>query len=360
MAHLFEPLKLRDVVLHNRIGMPSMCQYSAHDGIANDWHDVHYRSRAVGGAALINLEATAVAPAGRISPRDLGLWNDEQIEPLARIARFAKAQHCALGIQLAHAGRKASGGTGWQPARTLSADEGGWPVVGPSPISFGEGYAVPQQLSIEQINEVIAQFAASTWRALDAGFNVVEIHGAHGYLLHQFLSPLANQRTDNYGGSFENRTRLVREVIAAVRSEWPERLPLLLRLSATDWVAGGWDAEQTVELCRAVKSLGVDLVDVSSGGLASGARMPIGPGYQTEFAAQVRHQAGIPTSAVGLITSPEQADHIVRSGQADLVLIGRELLRDPYWPLAAARQLGHATAWPEQYLRAGPAGSTAR
>ena len=360
MAHLFEPLKLRDVVLHNRIGMPSMCQYSAQDGTAGDWHYVHYCSRAVGGAALINLEATAVAPAGRISPRDLGLWNDEQIEPLSRIARFAKAQRCAVGVQLAHAGRKASGGTGWQPARTLAADEGGWPVVGPSPLSFGEGYAVPQELTVEQITEVIAQFAASTRRALDAGFNVVEIHGAHGYLLHQFLSPLANQRCDDYGGSFENRTRLVREVIAAVRSEWPERLPLLLRLSATDWVAGGWDAEQTVELCRTIKALGVDLVDVSSGGLASTARMPIGPGYQTEFAAQVRHQAGIPTSAVGLITSPEQADHIVRSGQADLVLIGRELLRDPYWPLAAARQLGHATAWPEQYLRAGPAGSTAR
>jgi len=360
MAHLFEPLKLRDIVLHNRIGMPSMCQYSAQDGIAGDWHYVHYCSRAVGGAALINLEATAVAPAGRISPRDLGLWNDAQIEPLARIARFAQGQGCAIGVQLAHAGRKASGGTGWQPPRTLGADEGGWPVVGPSPLSFGEGYAVPQQLTVAAIGEIIAQFAASTRRALNAGFNVVEIHGAHGYLLHQFLSPLSNQRCDDYGGSFENRTRLVREVIAAVRSQWPERLPLLLRLSATDWVDGGWDAEQTVELCRAVKSLGVDLIDVSSGGLASGARMPIGPGYQTEFAAQVRHQAAIPTSAVGLITSPEQADHIVRSGQADLVLIGREMLRDPYWPLTAARQLGQTAAWPEQYLRAGPAGSTAR
>ena len=360
MAHLFDPLKLRDIVLPNRIGIPSMCQYSAQDGVAGDWHFVHYCSRAVGGAALMNLEATAVAPAGRISPRDLGLWNDEQIEPLARIARFARAQGCVTAIQLAHAGRKASGGTGWQTPRTLSASEGGWPVVGPSPLSFGEGYALPQELDAAAIGELIAQFAASARRALEAGFQAVEIHGAHGYLLHQFLSPLSNQRNDAYGGSFENRTRLVREVIAAVRAEWPERLPLLLRLSATDWIDGGWDAEQTVELCRGLKAQGVDLVDVSSGGLASTAKMPIGPGYQTEFAARVRHQASIPTAAVGLITSPAQADHIVRSGQADLVLMGREILRNPYWPLLAARELGHTAAWPEQYLRAAPQGSTAR
>jgi 2,4-dienoyl-CoA reductase-like NADH-dependent reductase (Old Yellow Enzyme family) len=360
MTHLFAPLKLRDIVLRNRIGIPSMCQYSAQDGIAADWHFIHYGSRAVGGAALMNLEATAVAPAGRISPRDLGLWNDDQIEPLARITRFAKAQGCVAAVQLAHAGRKASGGTGWQPPRTIDSSEGGWPVVGPSPISFGEGYAVPQELDAAAIAELIAQFAASTRRALEAGFEAVEIHGAHGYLLHQFMSPLANQRSDSYGGSFENRTRLVRQVIAAVRSEWPERLPLLLRLSATDWADGGWSADETVELCREVKALGVDLVDVSSGGLASNARMPIGPGYQTEFAARVRREASIPTAAVGLITSPAQADHIVRSGQADLVLIGREILRNPYWPLAAANELGHATAWPEQYLRAAPTGSTPR
>jgi 2,4-dienoyl-CoA reductase-like NADH-dependent reductase (Old Yellow Enzyme family) len=360
MAHLFDPLKLRDIVLRNRIGIPSMCQYSAPDGMAVDWHFVHYGSRAVGGAALMILEATAVVAAGRISPRDLGLWNDAQIEPLARIARFARAQGCVIAVQLAHAGRKASGGAGWQAPRTLGASEGGWPVVAPSPISFGEGYAVPQQLDAAAIAEVIANFAASTRRALDAGFEAVEIHAAHGYLLHQFLSPLSNQRSDAYGGSFENRTRLLREVVAAVRGEWPERLPLLLRLSATDWVDGGWSADETVELCRGIGAQGVDLVDVSSGGLSPAARMPVGPGYQTEFAARVRREAAIPTSAVGLITSPAQADHIVRSGQADLVLVGREILRNPYWPLAAANELGHPAAWPEQYLRAAPGGSTAR
>ena len=360
MAHLFAPLKLREVVLRNRIGLPSMCQYSAHDGIAGDWHYVHYCSRAVGGAALINLEATAVAPAGRISPRDLGLWNDDQIEPLARIAQFARTQRCAIGVQLAHAGRKASGGTGWQPARTLSADEGGWPVVGPSPIAFGEGYAVPQELTVAQINEIVAQFAAGARRALAAGFDVVEIHGAHGYLLHQFLSPLANRRTDAYGGSFENRTRLVREVIAAVRSEWPERLPLLLRLSATDWVDGGWTPDETVALCRELKAHGVDLINVSTGGTVPDAKIPTGPGFQTEFAERVRREADVPSAAVGLITAPAQADHIVRSGQADMVLLGREILRNPYWPLEAAHELGHAAAWPVQYLRAAPRGSVAR
>ncbi len=360
MAHLFEPLKLRDVVLGNRIGIPPMCQYAARDGVAADWHFVHYGSRAVGGAALMILEATAVTPGGRISPGDLGIWDDKHIEPLARIARFAQEQGCVAAVQLAHAGRKGSIGLGWQAQSTLRESEGGWKIVAPSPISFGEGYAVPSELDEAAIRQVIAQFAAGARRAREAGFQTVEIHAAHGYLLHQFLSPLSNRRTDAYGGSFENRTRLVREVVAAIRTEWPEGLPLLIRLSATDWVDGGWNADETVELCRALKGLGVDLVDVSTAGLVPTAKIPAGPGFQTEFAARVRHEAGIPTAAVGLITSPAQADHIIRTGQADMVLLGREILRNPYWPLGAAQELGQSTSWPQQYLRAAPPGSTGR
>lgn len=360
MTHLFEPLKLRDVVLANRIGIPPMCQYSAHDGIASDWHFVHYGSRAVGGAALMIIEATAVTPEGRISLGDLGIWDDKHIEPLARIADFSKAQGCVTAIQLAHAGRKASVGLGWQAQSTLAMAEGGWHIVAPSPVSFGENYAVPEQLDEAGIVQVIARFVSAARRAFDAGFEAVEIHAAHGYLLHQFLSPLSNHRTDAYGGSFEHRTRLVREVVSAVRAVWPERLPLLIRLSATDWIEGGWDADQTVELCRILKTLGVDLIDVSSAGLLPTAKIPAGPGFQTEFAAKVRREAGINTAAVGLITSPAQADHIIRSGQADVVLLGREMLRNPYWPHAAAQALGHATIWPLQYLRAAPAGSAGR
>ena len=354
MAHLFEPLKLRDVILANRIGIPPICQYSAHDGMAADWHFVHYGSRAVGGAALMIVEATAVVPEGRISPADLGLWDDGQIEPLARIARFSQAQGCVPAIQLAHAGRKASVGLGWQAQNTLSAAEGGWTVVAPSAVPYDAGYAVPDELDAAGIRNVIAKFAASTRRAREAGYQAVEIHAAHGYLLHQFLSPLSNQRTDAYGGSFDNRTRLVREVVAAVRAEWPERLPLLIRLSATDWAEGGWNVEETVELCRTLKGCGIDLVDVSSAGLAPKVKIPAGPGFQTEFAARVRNEVGIPTSAVGLITSPAQADHIIRTGQADMVLLGREILRNPYWPLDAAQALGQAAPWPLQYLRAAP------
>lgn len=360
MTHLFEPLRLRDILLANRIGIPPMCQYSARDGIAADWHFVHYGSRAVGGAALMIIEATAVTPEGRISQGDLGIWDDKHIEPLARIARFSKEQGCVPAIQLAHAGRKASVGLGWQAQNTLSDLEGGWRIVAPSPVPFGENYAVPDELDEAGIGEVIARFSSGARRAFDAGFDAVEIHAAHGYLLHQFLSPLSNRRTDAYGGSFENRTRLVREVITAVRAEWPERLPLLIRLSATDWVEGGWSAEETVELCRVLKASGVDLVDVSSAGLVPTAKIPAGPGFQTEFAAKIRREAGINTAAVGLITSPAQADHIIRSGQADMVLVGREVLRNPYWPMSAAQALGHATAWPLQYLRAAPSGSVGR
>ena len=360
MAHLFEPLKLRDIVLSNRIGIPPMCQYSAHDGMAADWHFVHYGSRAVGGAALMIVEATAVTPEGRISLGDMGIWDDRHIEPLSRIAAFAQQQGCVAAIQLAHAGRKASVGLGWQAQSSLSKSEGGWTTVAPSPVAFGPGYAVPGELEAAAIPGVVASFAAGARRAREAGFQTVEIHAAPGYLLHQFLSPLSNRRKDAYGGSFDNRTRLVREVVEAVRAEWPERLPLLIRLSATDWVEGGWNADETVELCRILKGLGVDLVDVSSAGLVPTAKIPAGPGFQTEFAARVRHEAGIATAAVGLITSPAQADHIIRSGQADIVLLGREILRNPYWPLAAAQALGQEAAWPHQYLRAAPPGSKGR
>jgi 2,4-dienoyl-CoA reductase-like NADH-dependent reductase (Old Yellow Enzyme family) len=360
VTHLFEPIQLRDVVLKNRIGIPPMCQYSARDGLASDWHFVHYASRAVGGAALMIMEATAVAPHGRISPGDLGIWDERQIEPLARITDFAQKQGCVAAVQLAHAGRKASVGLGWEDQGTLTENRGGWNPVAPSPVSFGEGYAVPEELDLDGIGHVVHQFASGARRALAAGFRALEVHAAHGYLLHQFLSPLSNHRTDAYGGTFENRTRLVRDVVAAIRAEWPERLPLLVRLSATDWVQSGWTEDETVELCRILRRHGVDLVDVSSAGLVPYAKIPAGPGFQTGFAARVRREADIPTAAVGLITSPAQADHIVRTGQADMVLLGREILRNPYWPLAAAQALGQRAAWPAQYLRAAPADSPAR
>ncbi len=360
MTHLFEAFSLRDVSFSNRIGIPPMCQYSARDGVAADWHFVHYGSRAVGGAALLIVEATAVAPEGRISLGDLGLWDARQIEPLSRIARFVKGQGSVPAIQLAHAGRKASVGLGWQAQCSLSESEGGWPTVAPSPLSFGDNYATPAMLDETGIRRVIAQFVSAAGRAHEAGFDAVEIHAAHGYLLHQFLSPLSNKRTDAYGGSFEGRIRLVREVVDAVRGVWPERLPLLVRISATDWMDGGWGIEESVELCSLLKASGVDLVDVSSAGLLPTAKIPAGPGFQTEFSARIRREAGIPTAAVGLITSAAQADHIVRSQQADMVLLGREMLRNPYWPLAAAQTLGQTCNWPPQYLRAAPHGTMGR
>jgi 2,4-dienoyl-CoA reductase-like NADH-dependent reductase (Old Yellow Enzyme family) len=360
MPHLFDPFVLRDLTLRNRIAVPAMCQYSARDGLANDWHFVHYGARAVGGAALIVSEAVAVVPEGRISPADIGLWDDGQIEPLARIARFAREQGCFLAAQLAHAGRKAGVRRGWETQASIPESEGGWPVVGPSPIPFSDKYATPLELDADGIREIVGRFAAAARRARDAEFSAVEIHAAHGYLLHQFLSPLSNRRADAYGGGFANRARLLTEVVDAVRGAWPERLPLIVRLSATDWVEGGWTPEETIELCRALKTRGVDLISVSSGGTAPDAKIPEGPGYQAGFAERVQREAGIPSAAVGLITAPAQADHIVRSGQADVVLVGREILRDPYWPLTAARELGHAAAWPAQYLRAAPRGSTAR
>ncbi|MDP5240769.1 NADH:flavin oxidoreductase/NADH oxidase [Uliginosibacterium sp. 31-16] len=360
MSHLFSPLRLRDITFPNRIAIPPMCTYSAENGMAGDWHLAHLGCRASGGAGLIIVEATAVTSVGRISPRDLGLWDDRQIDPIIRMTRFIHQQGAVAGVQLAHAGRK--GGT-WVPgmgAGTIPFEHGGWQVVAPSALAFGEGFATPQALDETGIQQVIAEFSAAAQRALVAGYRVVEVHAAHGYLLHQFLSPLANQRTDEYGGSFENRTRLTREVVAAVRAVWPERLPLFVRLSATDWAEGGWNIEETVALARILRQEGVDLIDTSSGGMLPVASMPLGPGYQTAFAEQVRREAGIATGAVGLITAPAQADHIIRTRQADLVLVGREILRDPYWPLHAAQALGQAASWPQQYLRAAPAGSIQR
>ena len=361
MPHLFDPLALRGVKVVNRIAVSPMCQYSCVDGFASDWHFVHLGSRAVGGVGLVLTEASAVVPEGRISPQDLGIWCDDHIEPFVRITRFIHEQGSVAGIQLAHAGRKAST---YRPSEkkqgTISTAEGGWQPFAPSPMAFDQGYAVPEALTEEGIRAVIRRFAEAAERARQAGFRVVEIHAAHGYLLHQFLSPFSNKRTDQYGGSFENRTRLVREVAAAIREKWPERFPLFIRISATDWAEGGWDIEQSVELVRQLGPLGVDLIDCSSGGSVPSARMPIGPGYQTPFAERIRRETGVATGAVGMITSPAQADHIIRNGQADLVLLARELLRDPYWPLRAARELGQKVSWPVQYLRAAPEGSPAR
>jgi 2,4-dienoyl-CoA reductase-like NADH-dependent reductase (Old Yellow Enzyme family) len=361
MANLFEPLKLRGVQLANRIAVSPMCQYSCEDGMANDWHLVHLATRAVGGAALVFTEATAVTAEGRISPRDLGLWSDRHAEPLERIVRFVHEQGSLAGVQLAHAGRKASTRPPWEGRGQAPESEGGWEqVVAPSAIPFSENYPHPQALIVPEIQEVVRAFADAARRAAAAGFDVVEIHAAHGYLLHEFLSPHANHRDDAYGGSFENRTRLSREVVEAVRRAWPESRPLFLRISSTDWIPGGWDIEQSVELARQARLLGVDLVDCSSAGILPGENIPVGPGYQTSFAARIRREAGVATGAVGMITEPVQADHVIRSGQADLVLLAREMLRDPYWPLRAARVLGQAIPWPVQYLRAAPAGSPAR
>ncbi len=360
-AHLFEPLRLRGVTFNNRIVVSPMCEYSSDDGFANDWHFVHLGARAVGGAGLVFTEATAVLPEARISPQDLGIWKDEHIEFLSRITRFIHRQGAVAGMQLAHAGRKASTRRPWDGPGEVPESEGGWKkVVAPTAERFADGYPLPQELTDEGIQEVIGAFRDAARRACDAGFRVVEIHAAHGYLLHEFLSPLSNKRSDRYGDSFENRIRIVCEVVSAVRSVWPEESPLFIRISATDWVEGGWDVEQSVELARKLKPLGVDLVDCSSGGNVAHAKIPVGPGYQAQFAEQIRREAGVMTGAVGMITDPAQADHIIRTGQADVTIMAREMLRDPYWPLRAARELGQPAAWPVQYLRAAPHGSPAR
>jgi 2,4-dienoyl-CoA reductase-like NADH-dependent reductase (Old Yellow Enzyme family) len=361
MPGLFDRLAIRDLNFSNRVFVSPMCQYSSEDGYATDWHLVHLGSRAVGGAGLIFTEATAVLPEGRISPQDLGIWDDGHIEMLSRIVGFIHEQGSIAGMQLAHAGRKASTRRPWETPGTVPESEGGWKkVVAPSALRFADNYPMPQALTRDGTQEVIAAFAAAARRACQAGFRVVEIHAAHGYLIHEFLSPLSNKREDDYGGSFENRTRLCREIVAAVRSTWPKELPLFVRISATDWIDGGWDIEQSIKLAGELKQIGVDLIDCSSGGNVPHAKIPVGPGYQTAFAQKIRREAEVMTGAVGMITSPVQAEHIIRTGQADAVIIAREFLRDPYWPLRAARELEQPIAWPVQYLRAAPKGAQPR
>jgi 2,4-dienoyl-CoA reductase-like NADH-dependent reductase (Old Yellow Enzyme family) len=353
MSHLFSPITFGNITLPNRIGVSPMCEYSSIDGFANDWHLVHLGSRATGGAGLIITEASAVLPEGRITPNDLGIWKDEHIPMLARIVDFLHSQGVYAAIQLAHAGRKASMNRPWDGERLLSPGEGGWAnVAAPSSVGFADTYAKPHELDLAGITEVTQAFTAAAHRSRIAGFDIVELHAAHGYLFHEFLSPLSNHRTDSYGGSFANRIRLLIETTDAVRAAWPAGRALFVRISATDWTDGGWDIDQSVELARVLKQHGVDLIDTSSGGNIAGATIPTGPGYQVPFASRIRREAEIPTAAVGQITSPAQADQIVRNGEADLVLLGRELLRDPYWPLHAAEALNAETPWPPQYLRA--------
>lgn len=352
MSQLFSPLQIRSLTLKNRLMVSPMCQYSAVDGFAGDWHFAHLASFAAGGAAVVCVEATAVCPEGRISPGDLGLWRDEQIAPLHRITTFITGQGAIPAIQLAHAGRKASMSTPWLGDRPIPKEDGGWQTVAPSAIPFKEGLPVPSALTTEQIAQIVADFRAAAQRALEAGFRIIEIHGAHGYLINEFLSPFTNQRTDEYGGSFENRIRFLLELIAAIRQVWPQELPLFLRVSATEWREGGWSQDDSVALARIVGPLGVDLIDCSSGGNVPGVKIPIVPMYQTPLAEHVKKESGILTGAVGLITTSAEAESIIAQGRADLVFMARELLRDPHFPLRAAHELGAEIAWPKQYERA--------
>ncbi|MFF2847882.1 NADH:flavin oxidoreductase/NADH oxidase [Streptomyces sp. NPDC058001] len=357
MSVLFEPCTLRSLTIPNRVWMAPMCQYSAElsgpdAGVPNDWHFTHYAARAVGGTGLILVEATAVSPEGRISPADLGIWNDTQVEAFRRIVAFLTSQGTVPGIQLAHAGRKASTGRPWTGGGPLDAGSGAWPTLAPSAVPFDEGYPVPAELTVKELRAIVGQFADAARRALDAGFRVAEVHGAHGYLIGQFLSPHSNQRTDAYGGSFENRVRFALDVVDAVREVWPDDLPLFFRVSATDWLEeNGWTADDTVRFAALLKDHGVDLLDVSTGGNAAKVRIPVGPGYQVPFAARVKAETELPVAAVGLITDPEQAEKIVANGEADAVLLGRELLRDPSWARRAARTLGGEVHVPPQYHR---------
>lgn len=354
MTRLFSPLSIKTVTLKNRIVVSPMCQYSAIDGFSNAWHLVHLGSRAVGGAGLILAEATAVSPEGRITPFDLGLWKDDQIEGLKQITEFIHQNDSIAGLQLAHAGRKASTDAPWRGGRVLSEAEGGWQPVAPSAIGFKEeGYA-PEALTEEGIRKVVDDFSKATQRALDAGFRVLEIHAAHGYLIHEFLSPLSNLRTDSYGGSFENRIRLLLEILEAVQQVWPANLPLFVRISATDWADGGWDLEQSVQLARILYNKGVDLIDCSSGGLVPNAKISVGPNYQVPFASRIKAETGIMTGAVGMITEAKQAEQILLDGKADVIILARQLLRNPYFPLKAAYELDVDLKWPNQYERAKP------
>lgn len=353
MANLFDSYQLRDLQFRNRIVVSPMCEYSSADGFANDWHFVHLGSRAVGGAALVMTEASAVTEDGRITPADLGIWKDAHVEMLSKIFRFIEARGAIPGMQLAHAGRKASTNEPWKGGVPISLEAGGWtPIYSASPIPFDQEHQTPAALTKKQISNITQAFADAALRALNAGAKVVEIHAAHGYLLHSFLSPLSNKRDDEYGGSIENRMRIVCEVLAAVRKVWPERYPVFVRISASDWVEGGWTIEDSVVLAKSLKQIGADLIDCSSGGNVPKADIPVGAGYQTQFAHRVRAEAKVATGAVGMITAPAQADHIIRTGQADLVILARELLRNPYWPLYAAGELRQKVDWPDQYLRA--------
>jgi NADH:flavin oxidoreductases, Old Yellow Enzyme family len=354
MSVLFSPLTIKGVTLKNRLIVSPMCQYSSVDGFADDWHLVHLGSRAVGGVSLVISEATAVSPEGRISPYDLGIWKDEHIEKLAQITAFIKGQRCVPGIQLAHAGRKASTAVPWRGRGRVTEEEGGWVPVAPSALAFADYYPMPVELDREGIRKVIADFTEAAGRAFRAGFQVAEIHAAHGYLLHQFLSPLSNQREDDYGGPFENRIRLLLDVVAGVKSAWPADLPLFVRISATDWAEDGWNADDSVRLATVLKTAGVDLIDVSTGGLVSYQQIPVAPAYQLPFAARIKKETGILTSTVGLITDAAQAEAILANGDADAVMMAREFLRNPYFPLRAAADLKADVAWPVQYERAKP------
>lgn len=349
---LFSPLRLRELEFKNRIFVSPMCQYSSIDGMPTDWHLVHLGSRAVGGAGLVMVEATAVVPEGRISPDDSGIWSDGHADAFQRIADFISAQNSVPGIQIAHAGRKASTARPWLGGNPLTPSEGGWQPLGPSAIPFAANYNLPRELSSAEIGSLVGYFADAAKRALTAGFKVIEIHMAHGYLLHSFLSPLSNHRTDDFGADFDGRVRFPLLVAKAVRGVWPETLPVFVRISATDWVKGGWDLGQSVRFCKLLREIGIDLIDCSSGGLVADAKIPAAPGFQVPFAAAIRREVKMPTGAVGLITSPHQAEQTLVCGDADAVFLARQMLRDPYWPLHAARFLGEDIPWPDPYARA--------
>jgi len=352
MSQLFSPIKIRGLEFKNRIFVSPMCQYSARDGRPTDWHLVHYGSRAVGGAACLIMEATAVSPEGRISPDDLGLWSDDFIPAFQRVTDFIKAQKAVPGIQLAHAGRKASTYAPWKGEGPLRPEDGAWPVIAPSAIPFDRHFPTPIEMSLEDIELIKRKFSEAAIRAVKAGFELIEIHQAHGFLVHQFLSPISNKRTDSYGGNLENRCRLALEIAKTIRDNIPDNMPLLVRLSSTDWVENGWDLEQSIYLARGLQEAGVDLIDCSSGGNVPDAKIPAGPGYQLSFSERIKKEVKILTGGVGFITSPEQAETVIRSGQADVVLLAREILRHPYWPLEAAKRLKAEIDWPRQYLRA--------
>ncbi len=352
MSVLFQRLRIKDIEFRNRIVVSPMCQYSSQDGFPNDWHLVHLGSRAVGGAGLVISEASAVTEDGRISPNDLGIWKDDHIAPLRRITDFIHAQGAIAGVQLAHAGRKASVRVPWEGRRAIAPDEGGWEVSAPSPIPFTEGDPLPHELTRKKIQKLIGCFRDATIRAVKAGFRVVELHAAHGYLIHEFLSPLSNRRTDEYGGEFNNRIRFLLEIVGAVNKVWPSAYPLFVRISATDWTDKGWTPEDSVDLARRLKEAGVDLIDCSSGGNSTEVNIPVAPQYQVPFAEKLKREAGILTGAVGLITTSAEAEAILTEGRADMIILARELLRDPYFPMRAARELSAELPWPVQYERA--------